>query len=223
MLEAAPRPTICCSHPAGTRPPSGSGTGSPSRTAIAWCCTRRRTATSWRTGRADHGAHSTGTRYRWDPALDLPALAGSLAGGHTVLVRRHPRVTGGLPVTGGPALRDVSGHPDTAELLLIADVLITDYAGLMFDFAHTGRPMLFHTYDLEHYRDTVRGFCLDFETRAPGPLLVTTEEVAQALRTTEAVAHRHADAYDSFRRDHCDLDDGGAAGRVADRLLRDGG
>ncbi|MET8348010.1 CDP-glycerol glycerophosphotransferase family protein, partial [Streptomyces microflavus] len=31
------------------------------------------------------------------------------------------------------------------------------------DFALTGRPMLFHTYDLEHYRDTVRGFCLDFE------------------------------------------------------------
>ncbi|MYX76878.1 CDP-glycerol glycerophosphotransferase family protein, partial [Streptomyces sp. SID3915] len=84
-------------------------------------------------------------------------------------------------------------------------------------------PMLFHTYDLEHYRDTVRGFCLDFEARAPGPLLVTTDEVAQALRATSASARLHADAYDSFRRDHCDLDDGGAARRVADRLLADDG
>ncbi|MGW5068192.1 CDP-glycerol glycerophosphotransferase family protein [Streptomyces cyaneofuscatus] len=157
--------------------------------------------------------------YRWDPALDPHALARSLGPGHTVLVRRHPRVTGG--VRNGPGVLDVSGHPSAAGLLLIADVLVTDYAGLMFDFALTGRPMLFHTYDLEHYRDTVRGFCLDFETRAPGPLLVTTDEVAQALHGLGAVAARHADAYESFRRDYCDLDDGGAAGRVADRLLAD--
>ncbi|MGW8886724.1 bifunctional glycosyltransferase/CDP-glycerol:glycerophosphate glycerophosphotransferase [Streptomyces sp. NPDC055749] len=175
----------------------------------------------------DHLAHDrTGPSghlpgpYRWDPALDTAALARSLGAGHTVLVRRHPRVTGS--VAAGPGVLDVSGHPDTSELLLIADVLVTDYAGLVFDYAHTGRPMLFHTYDLEHYRDTVRGFCLDFETRAPGPLLVTTDEVAQALRTTDVLAARHTDAYESFRRDYCDLDDGGAASRVADRLLADG-
>ncbi|MFI0933494.1 CDP-glycerol glycerophosphotransferase family protein [Streptomyces sp. NPDC021019] len=157
--------------------------------------------------------------YRWDPALDPAALARALGPRHTVLVRRHPRVTGSVPA--GPGVLDVSHHPGAAGLLLIADVLVTDYAGLMFDFALTGRPMLFHTYDLEHYRDTVRGFCLDFETRAPGPLLVTTDEVAQALRDTGSLAARHADAYESFRRDYCDLDDGGAAARVADRLLAD--
>ncbi|MFD4236929.1 CDP-glycerol glycerophosphotransferase family protein [Streptomyces sp. NPDC058542] len=157
--------------------------------------------------------------YRWDPALDPGAVARALGPGHTVLVRRHPRVTGGHQ--DGPGVLDVSRHPGAAGLLLVADVLVTDYAGLMFDFALTGRPMLFHTYDLEHYRDTVRGFCLDFETRAPGPLLVTTDEVAQALRDTGSLAARHADAYESFRRDYCDLDDGGAAARVADRLLAD--
>ncbi|MER7904210.1 CDP-glycerol glycerophosphotransferase family protein [Streptomyces sp. NPDC095614] len=155
--------------------------------------------------------------YRWDPALDLLALTRSLDRRTTVLVRRHPRVTGSVPAH--PALRDVSAHPDATELLLIADVLLTDYSGLVFGFAHTGRPMLFHTYDLEHYRDTVRGFCLDFETRAPGPLLVTTQEVAQALRTTPASAALHAEAYESFRRDHRGPADGGAARRVVDRLL----
>ncbi|MEU0136187.1 CDP-glycerol glycerophosphotransferase family protein [Streptomyces sp. NPDC006296] len=172
----------------------------------------------------DHLAHApadlppgSGPLYRWDPALDLSELARSLDGRTTVLVRRHPQVTGSVPVR--PALRDVSAHPDATELLLVADVLVTDYAGLVFGFAHTGRPMLFHTYDLEHYRDTVRGFCLDFETRAPGPLLVTTGEVAQALRTTPASAALHAEAYESFRRDHCGPADGGAAARVVDRLL----
>ncbi|MEU9317484.1 CDP-glycerol glycerophosphotransferase family protein [Streptomyces sp. NPDC048295] len=162
-------------------------------------------------------------RYRWDPALDPAALARSVGEAHTVLVRRHPRVSGSVPER--PGVRDVSAHPDTAELLLIADVLITDYAGLMFDFAHTGRPMLFHTYDLAHYRDTVRGFCLDFEARAPGPLLARADGIAALLRdadTLTAAAARHAEAYESFRRDFCDLDDGGAAARVADRLLAEG-
>ncbi|MFJ8887416.1 CDP-glycerol glycerophosphotransferase family protein [Streptomyces sp. NPDC102402] len=175
----------------------------------------------------DHLAHpptrapgGSSPLYRWDPALDLPSLARSLDGRTTVLVRRHPRVTGGVPAH--PALRDVSAHPDATELLLVADVLVTDYSGLAFGFAHTGRPMLFHTYDLEHYRDTVRGFCLDFETRAPGPLLVTTQEVARALRATPASADLHADAYESFRQDHCGPADGGAARRVVDRLLREG-
>ncbi|WP_406014672.1 CDP-glycerol glycerophosphotransferase family protein [Streptomyces sp. NBC_00984] len=175
----------------------------------------------------DQLAHPSGTderpRYRWDPALDPAALARSIGDVHTVLVRRHPRVTGSVPQR--PGVRDVSAHPDTAELLLIADVLVTDYAGLMFDFAHTGRPMLFHTYDLEHYRDTVRGFCLDFETRAPGPLFADADEIAVCLRDTgtlDASSAQHAAAYESFRRDFCDLDDGGAAARVADRLLAEG-
>ncbi|MFD7967765.1 CDP-glycerol glycerophosphotransferase family protein [Streptomyces clavifer] len=160
--------------------------------------------------------------YRWEPALDLPALVRSLDDRTTVLVRRHPRVTGS--VAEGPTLRDVSAHPVTAELLLIADVLVTDYTGLVFDFAHTGRPVLFHTPDLEHYRDTVRGFCLDFETRAPGPLLISTDEVAEALRCArEAPRGRalHAEAYAAFRQDLCGPGDGGAAGRVVDRLLGD--
>ncbi|MCX4396287.1 CDP-glycerol glycerophosphotransferase family protein [Streptomyces sp. NBC_01767] len=169
------------------------------------------------------GADDERPRYRWDTALDPAALARSIGSAHTVLVRRHPRVTGSVPERAG--VRDVSAHPDTAELLLIADVLVTDYAGLMFDFAHTGRPMLFHTYDLAHYRDTVRGFCLDFENRAPGPLLARADQIAALLRDAGSLAEsaaRHADAYESFRRDFCDLDDGGAAARVADRLLAAG-
>ncbi|MFI9624999.1 CDP-glycerol glycerophosphotransferase family protein [Streptomyces sp. NPDC052042] len=174
----------------------------------------------------DHLTHPAGAddgedpRYRWDPALDLPTLARSLGDGHTLLVRRHPRVTGTVPEEHG--VRDVSAHPDVVELLLIADVLVTDYSGVMFDFAHTGRPMLFHTYDLTHYRDTARGFCLDFENRAPGPLLPHTEAVAAVLRDTGALAAsaaRYVAEYESFRRDFCDLDDGRAASRVADRLL----
>ncbi|NBE53601.1 bifunctional glycosyltransferase/CDP-glycerol:glycerophosphate glycerophosphotransferase [Streptomyces boluensis] len=167
----------------------------------------------------DHLAHTRG-RFRYEQTLDFGELEAALGADHTLLVRRHPLTSGRLTGGRAPFVRDVSDHPQPAELLLVADVLVTDYSALMFDFAHTGRPMLFHTPDLEHYRDTVRGFYLDLETRAPGPLLTSTAELAAALGDLDAVAERHADAYGTFRQAYCDLDDGRAAGRVADRLLR---
>jgi CDP-glycerol glycerophosphotransferase len=100
-------------------------------------------------------------------------------------------------------------------------VLITDYSSLMFDYAHTGRPMLFHTPDLAHHHDPAnRGFTLDFAARAPGPLLSTTEDVLAALHDLDTVTARHAGAYAAFREAYCDLDDGRASTRVADRLMR---
>ncbi|OAR26062.1 hypothetical protein A8W25_11320 [Streptomyces sp. ERV7] len=78
--------------------------------------------------------------------------------------------------------------------------------------------MLFHTYDLAHYRDTARGFYADFEALAPGPLLSDTGAVAEALAEPESGATAHADAYAAFRAAYGDLDDGRAAARVVDRL-----
>ncbi|MFD6416493.1 CDP-glycerol glycerophosphotransferase family protein [Streptomyces sp. NPDC060194] len=162
----------------------------------------------------DHLAYTPG-HYRYEPLLDPAAVRRALGDDHVLLLRRHP-----LTTNTARGVRDVTARPRVGELLLIADVLITDYSALMFDFALTGRPMLFHTPDLEHYRDTVRGFYLDFEAHAPGPLLHGTEEVVEALRDLDGIAARHADAYEAFRDAYGDLDDGKASARVADRLLR---
>ncbi|MGY0024414.1 bifunctional glycosyltransferase/CDP-glycerol:glycerophosphate glycerophosphotransferase [Streptomyces sp. YJ-C3] len=167
----------------------------------------------------DHLAHSPG-RFRHEPAFDFAAAERELAADHVLLVRKHPQATGRLTGARAPFVRDVTDHPSAAELLLLADVLVTDYSSLMFDFAHTGRPMLFHTYDLDHYRDTVRGFYLDFEDHAPGPLLSSTDDVVSALRELDTLTDRHAAAYEAFRSAFCDLDDGRAAERVAERLMR---
>jgi CDP-glycerol glycerophosphotransferase len=103
--------------------------------------------------------------------------------------------------------------------MLAADVLVTDYSSMMFDFAVTGRPMLFFTYDLDAYRDDIRGFYFDFEAEAPGPLLRTNDELVEALGDLDAVVAGHAARYRAFAAKFCEFDDGYAAARVVDRLF----
>ncbi|MFG2496604.1 CDP-glycerol glycerophosphotransferase family protein [Streptomyces sp. NPDC048441] len=169
-------------------------------------------APTWRENQPKKGG-----RYVLDLQLDLDAAESAIGDDHVLLVRRHYLVGGSIP--GSDFVRDVTRYPDVSELLLISDVLVTDYSSLMFDFAQTGRPMLFHTYDLDHYRDTLRGFYFDFEAQAPGPLLATGDEVIAALRDPKAATAAYADAYDRFREVFCDLDDGNAAAGVVDAML----
>ena len=74
------------------------------------------------------------------------------------------------------------GYPDTSQLLLAADALITDYSSVMFDFSVTGKPMYFLVPDMEHYRGELRGFYFDLAAHAPGPVVRTQDELVTALR-----------------------------------------
>ncbi|MFC0038085.1 CDP-glycerol glycerophosphotransferase family protein [Actinomadura rayongensis] len=153
--------------------------------------------------------------------LDLDRASAALGDDHVLLLRTHYLVTDKPKPGENPFVIDVSDYPDIAELYLVADVLVTDYSSSMFDFAVTGKPMLFYTYDLERYRDHVRGFYFDLAEVAPGPLLDTSDEVIDALRDLDAVARRSAPAYRAFRRRFCPSDDGRAAARVLARVLPD--
>jgi CDP-glycerol glycerophosphotransferase len=158
-------------------------------------------------------------RFRLELALDLERLRAAVGPDTVVLFRKHHYVVDPVPVTADGFVRDVSDFPDGTELMLAADVLLTDYSSMMFDFANTGQPMLFFTYDLERYEEEIRGFYFDFEAQAPGPLLATTDEVGEALRDLDAVAARHADRYRAFAATYCEFDDGHAAARVVERIF----
>ncbi|WP_114423293.1 CDP-glycerol glycerophosphotransferase family protein [Nocardioides houyundeii] len=147
-------------------------------------------------------------------ALDLAELSRRLGPDHVVLARLHPLMTGRSPIPSRPGLRDVSLHPDVRDLYLVADVLVTDYSSTMFDFAITGRPMVFFTYDLDRFRDSVRGFYFDLVAEAPGPVVTSGEELVATLRDLPDRSWR----YTEFQQTYCSLEDGRATDRLLERL-----
>ena len=97
--------------------------------------------------------------------------------------------------------------------------MVTDYSSTMFDFAITGKPMLFFTYDLDHFRDELRGFYFDLRggrARAAG---AHQQAARRAIADLDAVSARYAARYARFREPFCHLEDGLATERVVDWLL----
>jgi CDP-glycerol glycerophosphotransferase len=150
--------------------------------------------------------------------LDVESLLERLGEGYVLALRLHYLMSDRRPPQRGDRVRDVTYYPDVAELFLAADVMVTDYSSSMFDFAVTGKPLVFFTYDLDRFRDEVRGFYFDLEEYAPGPMVRSQEDLADALLDLPTSQPRHADRYQRFRQRFCHLDDGHAGQRVLDRL-----
>jgi CDP-glycerol glycerophosphotransferase len=173
-------------------------------------------APTWR----DNEYHAAG-QYKFNLRLDVSKLPPQIKDEYVLLVRRHPNTVDDLLGRGSDFVWDVANYPDTRDLLAAADVLITDYSTIALDFANTGRPMLFYTYDLASYRDDLRGFYFDLESEAPGPVVETTAEVAAALCDLPSMIEQYRERYDAFRRIFCHAEDGRATDRLVERLLRD--
>lgn len=152
--------------------------------------------------------------------LDLESATERLGEEFVFLMRGHRFHARGARRSGRTArLIDVTDYPEINDLILASDAAVLDYSSLRFDFALTGRPMLFLVPDLHTYTGGVRGFLYPFEESAPGPLIDDAEEVVDRLRDLDAVRTEFADAYERFNARFNYLQDGKAAERVVKRFF----
>ena len=173
-------------------------------------------APTWRDDRYDDKG-----RYIFELKLNVDAMRERFGDTHVLLLRGHHLLAtrAGIPAGDGFVL-NVSTYPDIADLYLIADVMITDYSSTMFDYVNTGRPMIFFTWDLDDYRDRVRGMYFDLTQDPPGPICRTSAEVFEALDDLPGVESQFQGAYERFSQRFCAWEDGNAAARVIDAALR---
>ena len=79
---------------------------------------------------------------------------------------------------------DVKKYVDVQELLMVTDLLITDYSSIIFDYAILGRPMIFFPWDLDKYKKE-RAFYFDYEDFVPGPICFSTEELVEKILSVD--------------------------------------
>jgi CDP-glycerol glycerophosphotransferase len=104
------------------------------------------------------------------------------------------------------------------DLVLAADVAVLDYSSLRFEWALTGKPMVFFVPDLESYLAR-RPPLFPFEQSAPGPWVRTTRELAGQLIDLEGVRASYSDQVAAFNERYNALNDGHATKRVLTSFL----
>ena len=149
--------------------------------------------------------------------LDLDVLRRALADDHVVLLRAHPFVVAreaiDAELTG--FVIDASAEPDINDLMLVSDVLVTDYSSAVFEFALLERPIAFFVPDLAAY-ERERGFYLDVPAGLPGPAFETTADLAAWLRAGDF----DLDRVRRFLAESFDVADGRSTPRFVAEVVR---
>ena len=92
--------------------------------------------------------------YKFNKNLLLSALKEKFGGEWILLVRLHPLVMKANPNlfnADNKTIFDVTKHEVVNDVLLISDILITDYSGVMGTFMNTSRPQFLYQTDYDLY------------------------------------------------------------------------
>lgn len=109
---------------------------------------------------------------------------------------------------------NVSGYKDMQELLLISDILISDYSSTMMDFCLTRRPIFRYASDIEMYK-RIRGL-KEMYFKMPFPLCHNNEELLYAIKSFDLGSYSRN--LEIFLKEYGTVDDGHAAERFVMKL-----
>lgn len=124
-------------------------------------------APTWR-----ENQHLPGEGYQFQLPVDFKRWREVLGDEYVILFRAHYFISNSFDfVAFSGFVYDVSQMDDINPLYLAADVLITDYSSVFFDYANLRRPILFFMYDYEQYKHEMRDFYFDIHM-LPGPVLM---------------------------------------------------
>lgn len=163
---------------------------------------------------------TTPGQYSFTLPFDLKKLKAELSGEYVLLLRLHYYVVQQLDIGACEGFAfDVSSYDDIQELYLISDMLVTDYSSVFMDYANLRRPVLFYPYDLEKYRDELRGFYIDYYRDLPGPIYCDEASLIAGIKNIDEVKKQYRDKYSFFCRRFCSWESGSASANIAKHVF----
>lgn len=122
-------------------------------------------------------------RYKFSTKMDYDKMQQELGEEYVLIVKYHYLVKDPIDWSKYEGfVYSFDSQCDISDLYLVSDGLITDYSSVMFDYSLLKRPMFFFAYDLEAYKDELRGFYFDYMSEIPGPISETTEELIKDIK-----------------------------------------
>lgn len=152
--------------------------------------------------------------------LDIDQMQSRLGKEYVVIIKLHYFMQDEIKLDQNlqDFIRVFNSDQDIQILYLVSDILITDYSSVMFDYSILRRPIIFYVYDLEKYKNELRGFYFDLYQEAPGPVVNSQEQLMVEIENIQDKFDSYKDKYDLFTKKFNYLDDGMASKRAVNMI-----
>lgn len=128
-----------------------------------------------------------GKSYSIKPPINFDKWENELGDEYIVLFRAHHQTTKVLGVEYNNFLRNVSDYPAVNDLMIVADILITDYSAIAFDYSILCRPIFCYAYDYDSYL-AERGTYFSIDDKYPNKSCRTESELLQRIKNIDYAA-----------------------------------
>src|SRR5699024_10873297 len=125
-----------------------------------------------------------GNSYSLNPPIDISFLEEELKDEYVLLLRTHSYTNNLMGFNFNEFARDYSAFPDINKLLMVADVLVSDYSATIFDYSILEKPIICFAYDYYEYTKE-RGLYINLKKEFHGGIISTQEELVKKLKTMD--------------------------------------
>ena len=125
-----------------------------------------------------------GKTYAIKPPIDFDKWEKRLSKDYIVLFRAHHQTTNILGVKYNDFVRNVSDYSQVNDLMIVADILITDYSAIAFDFSILCKPIFVYAYDYTEYLKK-RGTYFEIDEKYPNKACRTEEELLSRIENLD--------------------------------------
>lgn len=152
--------------------------------------------------------------------VDIERFYKELGDEYVLIIKHHPYVKNPplIDEIYSDFAVDLSKTSDIEDLLCAADICISDYSSLVFEYSLFERPLIFFAYDIESYNDW-RGFYYDYDELTPGPVFTTDEEIIEYIKNIDKRFDKRKII--DFRDKFMSACDGNSTSRIIDLALGD--
>lgn len=125
-----------------------------------------------------------GSNYVIKPPMNMDKWKQQLGKDYVLLFKAHSFTTKQMGLVYNDFCRDFATYSSINELMMIADILISDYSGTIFDYSILERPIISFAYDIDSYAKG-RGLYLDMDAVLPHGICRTEDEVINRILTMD--------------------------------------
>ena len=161
------------------------------------------------------------TKRKFEMEMEVEKMKKKLSDDYILLIRIHHLCSSNYDFEPDNKFSfDLTSYRTIEDLYLISDILITDYSSVMFDYALLDKPMIFFTYDLEDYRENLRGLYVDFEKEAPGPLVYDTKSIIDCINDINEYTEKYKEKINNFKNKYLTYENGNSSAKVVKEFIK---